>query len=156
MTFFLAMKYIRAVIIVIIERYVESTMSFVSKWTSIPALLIFSLNSAGALLSQSLPSPALHWVGSWSSSQQIPEPQNALPQSDLTNATLRQIVHLSIGGNRLRVHLSNAFGTGSLHLTSVHIAIPVSPSLSSIEAKSDRALSFAGQPDQRFISLTAT
>ena len=147
MTFFLAMKYIRAVIIVIIERYVESTMSFVSKWTSIPALLIFSLNSAGALLSQSLPSPALHWVGSWSSSQQIPEPQNALPQSDLTNATLRQIVHLSIGGNRLRVHLSNAFGTGSLHLTSVHIAIPVSPSLSSIEAKSDRALSFAGQPD---------
>ena len=132
---------------VTIGRYMKSTMNFVSKWMLSLALLILNLSPAGALQSQSLPSPVLYWVGSWSASQQIPERQNALSQGDLTDATLRQIVHLSIGGNRLRVHLSNAFGTGSLHLTSVHIAIPLSPSSSSIEAKSDRALSFAGQPD---------
>ena len=39
-----------------------------------------------------------------------------------TDATVRQIFHLSAGGSALRVHLSNAFGTEALHITSVHIA----------------------------------
>ncbi len=38
------------------------------------------------------------WVESWGASQQIPEPQNALPTDDMRDATLRQIVHLSLGG----------------------------------------------------------
>lgn len=50
------------------------------------------------------------WVGSWAASQQIPESGNALDPNDLHDATLRQIVHLSVGGKTLRVHLSNAFG----------------------------------------------
>ena len=61
-------------------------------------------------------------VASWGTSQQIPEPQNALPMDDLRDATVRQIFHLSLGGTALRVHLSNAFGTQPLHFTSVHIA----------------------------------
>src|SRR5579862_5195925 len=46
------------------------------------------------------------WVATWGSSQQIPEPQNALPPDDLRDATIRQIVHLSVGGTALRLHLS--------------------------------------------------
>jgi lysophospholipase L1-like esterase len=88
-----------------------------------------------------------NWVGSWAASQQIPEPANALAPADLTNATLRQIVHLSLGGSTLRVHLSNAFGTEPLHFTSVHIAVPVSASSSDINPSTDRALTFAGKPD---------
>jgi lysophospholipase L1-like esterase len=87
------------------------------------------------------------WVASWGASQQIPEPQNALPVEDLRDATLRQIFHLSIGGSALRVHLSNAFGTEPLHFTSVHIARPISPAASAIDATSDRALTFAGSAD---------
>ena len=64
-------------------------------------------------------------MSSWGASQQIPEPQNALPADDLRDATVRQIVHLSLGGSALRVHLSNAFGTTALHFTSVHIAHPI-------------------------------
>jgi hypothetical protein len=67
------------------------------------------------------------WVASWGASQQIPEPQNALPAEDLRDATVRQIFHLSAGGSALRVHLSNAFGTEPLHFTSVHVARPLSP-----------------------------
>ena len=67
------------------------------------------------------------WVASWGASQQVPEPQNALPLDDLHDATVRQIVHLSLGGSALRLHLSNAFGTAALHFTSVHIAHPLSP-----------------------------
>jgi lysophospholipase L1-like esterase len=87
------------------------------------------------------------WVASWGASQQIPEPQNALPSDELRDATVRQIFHLSVGGPALRVHLSNAFGTEALHFTSVHIARAVSPSSPVIEGASDRPLMFAGSGD---------
>jgi lysophospholipase L1-like esterase len=87
------------------------------------------------------------WVATWAASQQIPEPRNALPSADLEDATLRQIVHLSLGGATLRVHLSNAFGTEPLHFTSVHIARPLSASSSAIDPASDKALTFSGSGD---------
>ena len=99
-----------------------------------------------AAFSQPAPSSRI-WVASWGASQQVPEPANSLPADDLRNATLRQIVHLSIGGPSIRVHLSNAFGTEALHLTSVHIARPLSPALPAIDPASDLALTFASKPD---------
>jgi lysophospholipase L1-like esterase len=87
------------------------------------------------------------WVGTWSASQQIPEPQNALPPADLTDATLRETVHVSCGGSMIRVHLSNAFGTEALHLTSVHIARPAAPGSRAVDPRTDHALLFNGTPD---------
>jgi lysophospholipase L1-like esterase len=87
-----------------------------------------------------------HWVGSWASSQQQPEPQNALAPEDLRDATLREQVHLSLGGDQLRVHISNAFGTEPLHLTAVHIARP-GAAAETIDVSTDRALAFAGTAD---------
>jgi lysophospholipase L1-like esterase len=87
------------------------------------------------------------WVGSWAASQQLPEPQNSLEPDDLRNATLRQIVHLSIGGRTLRVHLSNVFGTAPVHLTSVHIARPASTASAAIDPASDKPLTFHGHRD---------
>src|SRR3954471_22777496 len=116
------------------------------------------------LLSAQTPHPAASapgapaWVATWGSSQQIPEPQNALPPDDLRDATVRQIFHLSLGGPALRVHLSNEFGTEALHFTSVHIARPLSPASPSIDATSDRALKFGGNgnvtvpPGAEFVS----
>jgi lysophospholipase L1-like esterase len=88
-----------------------------------------------------------NWVGSWATSEQIPEPANALAPADLTDATVRQIVHLSLGGKTIRVHLSNAFGTSALYLTSVHIARPMNSASSAIDPSTDKALAFAGSPD---------
>jgi lysophospholipase L1-like esterase len=90
---------------------------------------------------------APRWTASWAASQQIPEPANSIAPADLTDATLRQIVHLSIGGKELRVHLSNAFGTQPLHITAAHIARPVSPASAAIVAASDTPLLFSGKPD---------
>jgi lysophospholipase L1-like esterase len=87
------------------------------------------------------------WVATWGSSQQIPEPHNALAPDNLSDATLRQIFHLSVSGRSLRVHLTNAFGTEALHFTSVHIARPLSPSSSEIDPKSDLPLTFAGSAE---------
>jgi lysophospholipase L1-like esterase len=87
------------------------------------------------------------WVASWGASQQTPEAQNALPSEDLHDATVRQIFHLSIGGQSLRVHLSNAFGTEALHFTSVHIARPISTNAAAINLATDKALTFAGNAE---------
>jgi lysophospholipase L1-like esterase len=106
-------------------------------------LLSFSALSAEA----AAPPEKGIWVNSWGAAQQIPEPPNELPRDDLRDATLRQIFHLSAGGSALRVHVSNAFGSEALHLISVHIARPLSPSAPAIDPATDRALTFAGKPD---------
>jgi hypothetical protein len=87
------------------------------------------------------------WVGAWAASQQIPEPQNALPSADLIDVTLRETVHVTRGGTMIRVHLSNAFGTRALHLTSVHIARPKESGSSAIDPTSDHPLLFSGSPE---------
>jgi lysophospholipase L1-like esterase len=109
--------------------------------------LLVGVVSLGTAWAQSTTTAQGNWIGSWASSQQIPEPQNALASEDLRDATLRQIVHLSVGGPSVRVHLSNAFGTKPLHFTSVHIARPVSAGAAKIDPASDRALSFFGESD---------
>ena len=94
-----------------------------------------------------LPALAEGWVGSWATSQQIPEPHNALAPDALNDATLRQIVHLSAGGKTLRVHLSNAFGTEELHIDAVHVAKPLSPAAAAVDQKSDLGADFPGGRD---------
>jgi len=113
--------------------------------TAFAVLLVFFVLASNVAAQSALSSQ--NWVGSWAASQQIPEPHNALASDDLRDATLRQIVHLSLGGPALRVHVSNAFGTAPLHLTSVHIARPLSISAAQIDPASDKALTFAGNPD---------
>ena len=87
------------------------------------------------------------WIVSWAASQQVPEPNNALPSDDLRDATVRQIFHLSAGGSALRVHVSNACGTAVLHFSSVHIAHPVTPASAAIDPATDKALTFSGSQD---------
>ncbi|HTU48952.1 MAG TPA: SGNH/GDSL hydrolase family protein [Acidobacteriaceae bacterium] len=115
---------------------------------SITFTLIFCLAAFAVLpcCAQNAP-PAQHWVGTWASSQQIPEPANALPPDQFRDATLRQIVHLSVGGAELRLHLSNAFGTAPLRIDSVHIARPLSPSTDQIDGTTDKTLTFGGSSD---------
>ena len=86
-----------------------------------------------------------HRVASWGAAMQIPEPQNALPPGDLEHATLRQFVHLSLGGSQLRIRVSNAFGVAPLRLDAVHVARAISPATSAIDPATDRAVLFSGQ-----------
>jgi lysophospholipase L1-like esterase len=88
-----------------------------------------------------------HWVGSWAASQQLVEPGNSLAADDLRDATLRQIVHLSLGGTNLRLHISNRFGTAPLRFTTVHMAQAASPDSEQIVAGTDRALTFGGSQE---------
>lgn len=71
-----------------------------------------------------------------------PPPLFPLPPT-INNQTVRMIVHTSIGGHRVRVQLSNAFGTGTLQIGAAHIALHDKDS--AIVAGSDHALTFSGR-----------
>ncbi len=122
------------------ERRVAAPKSFTRlRKISITLLALCALTATG--LAQT------NWVGSWATSQQLLGPDDALTANDLRDVTLRQVVHLSLGGKVLRVHLSNRFGATSLHFSSVHIARPESAIGGSTVAGTDQALSFSGSPD---------
>jgi lysophospholipase L1-like esterase len=85
-----------------------------------------------------------HWVGTWGTSPQLTEPRNLPPPPGLTGNTLRQIVQASIGGKKLRVRFSNAFGTSPVTISEAHMAL--SAGGSAIKTESDKALTFDGRP----------
>ena len=80
-----------------------------------------------------------HWVGTWSAS-----PQGVAAAIQINGQTVRQIVHTSLGGERVRVRFSNAYGTSGLVIGSAHVAI--STGGATISSTTDRVLTFNGSP----------
>src|SRR5579862_6428894 len=66
------------------------------------------------------------------------------PPLQFNNQTLRQIVRTSIGGERLRIVLSNRFGTAPMRIDAVHLALRGKES--AIVPTSDHAVLFSGRP----------
>src|SRR5271170_3372831 len=110
-----------------------------------------------------------HWVSTWATSPQQPRPFPAprppappaagaatptpptppalprpVPITSFHNQTLRMIAHTSIGGRRVRIELSNAFGSVPLAIGAAHIALRDKES--AIVPASDRTLLFGGRP----------
>ena len=111
--------------------------------------LALALALAGLL--QALPGGAAagqspRWVATWAASQQLVEPRNLPPAPAFADTTIRQLVRVSIGGRRIRVRFSNAFGNAPLTLHGAHIARPAKVGASDILPGSDRALMFGGRP----------
>ena len=86
-----------------------------------------------------------NWVSSWVSAQQIPEPRNALSPEDLTNATLRQVIRTSLGGDRIRLRVSNAYGTAPLTLGNISVASAARADSSEIDPRSLTPVTFSAQ-----------
>jgi len=88
------------------------------------------------------------WIGTWATGQQLVESWNNPASPYLANNTLRQIVHATVGGNRIRVHFSNKYTTtgGPITINSAHIALSAnsSPVNGAIITSTDTALTFNG------------
>jgi hypothetical protein len=88
------------------------------------------------------------WIDSWTASPQpVWDAEFFVPigvPRAVRNQTVRQIAALSIGGKRLRVVLSNEYGSKPLVIGAAHIALAGSGS--SIVDGSDHALNFDGKP----------
>ncbi|WP_345865363.1 GDSL-type esterase/lipase family protein [Sphingomonas qilianensis] len=111
-------------------------------WTT--ALIGFALLTGGAQARDADAAGKRGWIASWGSAQMIAEGDNALPADRAGNITLRQIVRLSAGGDRIRLRLSNAFGTRPLAIGAAHVAY--APTVGSPQIRGGVRLTFAGQP----------
>ena len=88
------------------------------------------------------------WVSSWfASPQPLWEGAFVLPTempAELRGQTLRQTLMLSVGGPRLRVVLSNRYGTQPLEIGAASVALASGPA--TIRPASSRGLAFGGRP----------
>jgi lysophospholipase L1-like esterase len=81
------------------------------------------LNSDAPASATPVPVPAgSHWIASWGASPQAATARN-LSRAGFRNATIREIVLTSAGGVRVRVRLTNAFGSAPLRIGSAAVAI---------------------------------
>ena len=114
----------------------------------LPLLAIFYFNTSIATAE----APPDHWVGTWAASPMAANnpgakfgaqrDEHSLPGGDGT--TLREIVHISIGGPSVRVILTNEFGLDPLTISAAQIAI--STGGSNITASSATAITFGAKP----------
>ena len=85
-----------------------------------------------------------HWVSAWSDAVHAPLPFPDLPASPvIENQTIRMVVRPTLGGERLRIRFSNAFGTTAVVIGAAHVAL-VSKG-TQILPESDRILTFSGK-----------
>lgn len=107
-------------------------------------LVAATFSTANAQLAEpTMESSAPKWVASWSVPPMAPGSAFGGSRS-FDNQTVRQVVHISAGGTRVRVKLSNEYGVGSLIIGSANVALQASES--SIVPASNRALTFRGLP----------
>lgn len=83
-----------------------------------------------------------NWVGTWAAAP-VGNAVN-LGQPSPANTTFRNIVHISLGGDAVRVQLTNEFGKDQLIVASAHLAL--SAGNGAIQPNTDHALTFGGQP----------
>lgn len=84
------------------------------------------------------------WVASWGTAQMAPGAEHQLAPAQWRDATLRQVVRVSLGGERLRVRFSNVFGAEPLVIGGAGVALSSGPGRSSIVPSSSRPLRFGG------------
>lgn len=83
--------------------------------------------------------PQTHWVGTWAASPVNAEGVNIRLFSGVT---LREIAHISLGGDQIRLRFTNEFGLDPLTLSDVHVALGAGGG--TIQPASDHAVTFGG------------
>ncbi len=111
-------------------------------------MLKFRRLIAGAVVALCLAAPAAaaQWISSWTAAPMasVPPPIIGPLPFALNNQTIRQVLHLSAGGRRLRIRLTNEYGSKPLSVGAATIARVKADG--SIDRSSVRHLTFAGQP----------
>jgi lysophospholipase L1-like esterase len=116
----------------------ESTiLAALRRTASIGAALMIPLLT-GAAKAPGPPSVEPEWVGVWAAAPAQPTGPT------LRMETVRQVVRLSLGGQALRIRLSNELGANPVAISSVHMARP-GRSAGSIDPATDQVLTFGGQ-----------
>jgi lysophospholipase L1-like esterase len=103
-------------------------------------LVLATVVSAQPLLAKP---EATKWVGTWASAPLL-DAHAKSAEAVLSGATLREVVHVSIGGDMVRVRFSNLYGTSPLLIGAAEIAQTLKGA--DIVAGTGKALTFHGTP----------
>lgn len=82
------------------------------------------------------------WTGTWAAAAEFTGP-NDMPAASLSNRSLREVIHVSIGGSELRLKLSNEFSKEPIEIRSLYIADAKEEW--EINAKTSRYITFNGK-----------
>jgi lysophospholipase L1-like esterase len=108
---------------------------------SITLLLIFSAATLHAA------SPNSHWVGTWATAPMAQA--NTAKPGDLKiggdDVTVREIVHVSIGGSAIRLQLTNEFSTVPLSISAVQVGASTGMGSDGVVPGSAHAVTFGGK-----------
>lgn len=105
-------------------------------------MLILSLLSLGCILGTVAQDAEKLWTGTWATAVEFTG-QGDMPQSSLSGRALREIVQVSIPGDRLRMQLSNIHSKEPVEIKSVFIADAADSC--DIDVKSAKYLTFDGK-----------
>lgn len=124
-------------------------MTFLHAFPASAALaLSLSLGSAAAQTAEPANQPPAAWLASWTASPQAVWASDFLFPSNVPavvhDQTIRQVARLSVGGRRVRIVLSNAYGTLPLRIGAASVALSAQDS--TLQPGSLRSLTFSGQP----------
>ncbi len=94
-----------------------------------------------------------HWIDTWVAAPQLTEPSNMPPppftQVNLVfaDSTIRETIHVTLGGQQVRLRFSNAYGGADLPITAVSVALPVDgqAGVSAIQPGTSQPVTFDGQ-----------
>ena len=80
-----------------------------------------------------------NWIGVWGASPALPN------GPEIGNQTLRQVVRLSLGGDAIRLRISNELGTSDLVIGAARVALPGNTA-GSINPATDTVVTFGARP----------
>ena len=101
------------------------------------------LTSALALLAVAGLQAQTKWTATWATAIEAPLAESDMPKTSMTGTTLRQVIHVSIGGEKLRLQLSNEKSVEPVEIKSVYIAD--TDGGKAIDAKTAKYLTFNGK-----------
>ncbi|SFD93266.1 SGNH/GDSL hydrolase family protein [Flavobacterium phragmitis] len=105
-------------------------------------ILITGCKANQPLVNSSGKAGSSNWIGSWACAPMLVEPNNMPPAPGLAENTLRQIIKVSIGGERIRLRFSNVFSDQITVLKKVSVAnVLEAPA---IDKSTQKNLSFNG------------
>jgi lysophospholipase L1-like esterase len=115
----------------------------VRQWLALVSIPVFLFGAGATGIAQS--APHAQWVGTWATAPMLAE--GGFHVRPFSAVTVREIAHISNGGQQLRVRFTNEFGLDPLTIGDAHVAL--SAGGPAIKEGTDHALTFGGAASVR-------